>query len=66
MSSQSLSAEKIDQWGFFNVSILFIDIILQKKYPISLIGSSYDGVGINDAIMSSKVQIEKFVKMNKF
>ena len=42
------------------------DMILQKKYPISLIGSSYDGVGINDAIMSSKVQIEKFVKMNKF
>ena len=40
------------------------DIILQKKYPISLIGTSYDGVGINDAIMSSKVQIENFVKLN--
>jgi oxygen-dependent protoporphyrinogen oxidase len=34
-------------------------LIGQHKLPISLVGSSYDGVGVNDAIMSSKVQIIK-------
>lgn len=29
-------------------------IIAENKLPISLIGSSYDGVGVNDAIMSAK------------
>ena len=37
------------------------NIIEKKNYPITLIGSSYDGVGINDAIMSSKVQVEHFI-----
>ena len=36
-------------------------IIEKNNYKMALIGGSYDGVGINDAIMSSKVQVEKFV-----
>ncbi len=36
-------------------------MIQKAKLPISLVGSSYDGVGINDAIMSSKVQVDKFI-----
>lgn len=33
--------------------------ILDKNLPISLIGCSYDGVGINDVIYSAKTQVEE-------
>lgn len=33
--------------------------IKEKNLPISLIGSSYDGVGINDVIYSAKTQVEQ-------
>lgn len=36
-------------------------LIRQENLPIALIGSSYDGVGINDAIMSSKIQVGNFI-----
>ena len=32
-------------------------LILDQGLPLNLVGSSYDGVGVNDAIMSSKNQI---------
>ena len=32
--------------------------IRDEKLPLSLVGSSYDGVGINDVIMSAKRQVE--------
>ena len=34
---------------------------LSENMPMAFVGSSYDGVGLNDAIMSSKVQIEKLL-----
>ncbi|XP_047528622.1 protoporphyrinogen oxidase [Vanessa atalanta] len=37
------------------------DYIQNKNLPISLVGSSYDGVGINDVIYSAKTQVEKDV-----
>ncbi|XP_022130590.2 protoporphyrinogen oxidase [Pieris rapae] len=33
--------------------------ISEKNLPISLIGSSYDGVGVNDVIYSAKSQVEQ-------
>ena len=30
------------------------DVIASQSLPVSLIGSAYDGVGINDAIVSAK------------
>ena len=33
-----------------------------QDYPLAFVGSSYDGVGVNDAIMSSKNQIENRIK----
>lgn len=37
------------------------EYIQNKNLPISLVGSSYDGVGINDVIYSAKTQVEKDV-----
>jgi len=34
-------------------------LISQMRLPISLVGSSYDGVGINDTILSAKVAVTK-------
>ncbi|CAK1545821.1 unnamed protein product [Leptosia nina] len=33
--------------------------IQEKNLPISLVGSSYDGVGVNDVIFSAKMQVEE-------
>ena len=35
------------------------EITEAKKLPIAFVGSAYDGVGLNDAIMSSKIQVNK-------
>ena len=35
---------------------------MAQDLPLAFVGSSYDGVGLNDAIMSSKIQIEKLIK----
>jgi len=34
------------------------DIIREKGLPLSIVGSSYDGVGINDTIMSARNSVE--------
>lgn len=36
--------------------------IKQNKLPITLVGSSYKGVGVNDAILSSKIGVEELMK----
>lgn len=35
------------------------EYIKRNNLPISLVGSSYDGVGINDVILSAKTQVEE-------
>lgn len=37
-------------------------VIKSEKLPLSLVGSSYDGVGINDVIMSAKQQVQNVLK----
>ena len=34
------------------------NIIQQGRLPLSIVGSSYDGVGINDTIMSARKHVE--------
>ena len=36
-----------------------------ENLPVNLVGSSYDGVGLNDAIMSAKNQVLKFEQAHK-
>ena len=68
----SSSADHVDFWVEFVVRSLVIHrfISMQRvkklrelttkhaKLPLAFVGSAYDGVGLNDAIMSSKTQVQ--------
>ena len=43
---------------------IFVDFLSESGLPLSIVGSSYDGVGVNDAIISAKKFVEKVAAKN--